>query len=94
LHDRIISIKGKGWAHETSVILPRYLNTCTKVEKWAIMYRCVTGIDFEINDFSIEIRKGMSETMPKTLQIVDIDFVSRSSTYFLYFQCGYLDCLD
>ena len=47
-HDRIISIRGKGWAHETSVILPRYLNTCTKVDKWAVMYRCVTGIDFEI----------------------------------------------
>jgi len=48
LHDRIISLRGKGWVHETSLTLPRYLNTCTKVDKWAVMYIYVTGIDFEI----------------------------------------------
>jgi hypothetical protein len=43
---------------------------------------------------SIDIRKGVSETVPWTFQIVDVVFVSRASTYSLYFECGYLDCLD
>ena len=44
---------------------------------------------------SIEIRKGtcMSETGPWTFQIVDVFFGSHASTYSLYFECGYLDCL-
>ena len=37
------------------------------------------------------VRKGMSETLPWTFQIVDVVFVSRTSTYSLYFECGYLD---
>ena len=40
---------------------------------------------------SVEIRKGMSETGPWTFQIVDVVFVSRASTYSLYFECGSLD---
>ena len=40
---------------------------------------------------SIEIRKGMSETVPWTFQIVYVVFVSCASTYSLYFECGYLD---
>ena len=35
----------------------------------------------------------MSETGPWTFQIVDVFFGSRASTYSLYFECGYLDCL-
>jgi hypothetical protein len=38
----------------------------------------------------IEIRKGMSETVPWTFQIVDVVFVSRTSTYSLYILSGYL----
>jgi len=36
----------------------------------------------------------MSETVLWTFQIVDVVFISRASTYSLYFECGYLDCLD
>jgi len=36
------------WVYETSLTLPRYLDTCTKVDKSAVMYMCVIGIDFEI----------------------------------------------
>ena len=38
----------------------------------------------------------MSETVSWTFQINDVVFVSRAraSTYSLYFECGYFDCLD
>ena len=45
LHDHIISLTEKVWIHNPAIL---YWNVCTKTGKLAVIYLCVSDIDFAI----------------------------------------------
>ena len=53
LHNRIISLRGKMWTHKTSLIKTYisnfYWSANSNPGKWAVIYICVRGVDFDIS---------------------------------------------
>ena len=66
LHDRIISLRGEVWVHETSLASATFhWSACSKSGKWAIMHLCVKCIDFGIGERERE-RENVSAVILNT----------------------------
>ena len=53
----------------------------------AMQYKSALNLSF----IPVEVHPSKFGKVPWTFQIVDVVFVSRASTYSLYFECGYMD---
>ena len=53
----------------------------------AMQYKSALNLSF----IPVEVPPLKLGKVPWTFQIVYVVFASRASTYFLYFECGYLD---
>jgi len=76
---RNISLRGKVWAHKTSLTCHFLLKCLYQTRKWAVMYLCVRGIDVDSVTTILIFDFGTVPTVWSFLFFILLCFISVSS---------------